>query len=121
LFLIAYLLGPNLILIILKKRDELNLIDVVNYLIWLAVIQSVIMLGMPVMPGFKAFIFNIQSSDRQFLHLESGGFRMLGLAYGLGFRYCSIISSIFIVWLIPKTKVLRKFGFCPLLILLIFY
>jgi hypothetical protein len=33
--------------------------------------------------GFKAFIFNIQSSDRQFLHLESGGFRMLGLAYGV--------------------------------------
>jgi hypothetical protein len=117
LFLIAYLLGPNLILIILKK-EGIKLIDVVNYLIWLAVIQSVIMLGMLVMPGFKAFIFNIQSSDRQFLHLESGGFRMLGLAYGVVWDLGIVqsLSSIFIVWLIPKTKVLRKFGFCPLLI-----
>lgn len=122
LFLIAYLLGPNLILIILKKRDELNLIDVVNYLIWLAVIQSVIMLGMLVMPGFKAFIFNIQSSDRQFLHLESGGFRMLGLAYGVVWDLGIVqsLSSIFIVWLIPKTKSAKKIWFLSFAYLLIF-
>jgi hypothetical protein len=45
------------------------------------------------MPGF-AFIFNIQSSDRQFLHLESGGFRMLGLAYGVVWDL-GIVQSLF--------------------------
>lgn len=122
LYLIAYLLGPNLILIVLNKRNQLNLVDVVNYLIWLAVIQSVIMLGMLVMPGFKGFIFNIQSDDRQMLHLESGGFRMLGLAYGVVWDLGIVqsLSSIFIVWLIPKTKSAKKLWFLAIAYLLIF-
>lgn len=122
LFLIAYLLGPNLILIVLKKRNQLNLVDVVNYIIWLAVIQSVIMLGMLAIPSFKSFIFNIQNSDRQFLHLESGGFRMLGLAYGVVWDLGIVqsLSSIFIVWLIPKTKSARKIWLLAIAYLLIF-
>jgi hypothetical protein len=122
LYIIAYLVGPNLILIVLKKRNQLNLVDVVNYIIWLAVIQSVIMLGMLAMPSFKSFIFNIQNSDRQFLHLESGGFRMLGLAYGVVWDLGIVqsLSSIFIVWLIPKTKSARKIWLLAIAYLLIF-
>lgn len=122
LFIIAYLLGPNLILIVLKKRNQLNLVDVVNYIIWLAVIQSVIMLCMLVLPSFKNLIFNIQSTDRQLIHLESGGFRMLGLAYGVVWDLGIVqsLSSIFIVWLIPKTKNAKKIWFLSLAYLLIF-
>jgi hypothetical protein len=122
LFLIAYLIGPNLILILLEKRNHLNLVVVVNYIIWLAVIQSVIMLGMLAIPSFKSFIFNIQNSDRQFLHLESGGFRMLGLAYGVVWDLGIVqsLSSIFIVWLIPKTKSARKIWLLAIAYLLIF-
>ena len=80
------------------------------------------MLGMLAMPSFKSFIFNVQNSDRQFLHLESGGFRMLGLAYGVVWDLGIVqsLSSIFIVWLIPKTKSARKIWLLAIAYLLIF-
>jgi hypothetical protein len=77
---------------------------------------------MLVMPGFKAFIFNIQSSDRQFLHLESGGFRMLGLAYGVVWDL-GIVQSLFNFYCLayPKTKAKKIWflSFAYLLILLV--
>jgi hypothetical protein len=122
LFIIAYIIGPYIILHILKKRNELDLNNVLKYFILISVIQSVIMILMLLFPNLKEFFFSIQKDDRQFLHLESGGFRMLGLAYGVvwDLGFIQSLSTIFIVWLLPRLKNKNHFWLYSFAYLLIF-
>lgn len=123
LFLIAYVLGPYLIIYILKKRNELNLSTIFKYLIIVSVIQSIIMFLMLLLPNLKEFLFDIQKDDRQLLHLESGGFRMLGFAYGVvwDLGFVQSLSAIFIVWLIPRVKSRNEIWFLSLAYIIIFF
>jgi hypothetical protein len=123
LFLISYLLGPYVIIYILKKRNELNLSSIFKYLIVISVIQSIIMFLMLLLPNLKEFLFDIQKDDRQLLHLESGGFRMLGFAYGVvwDLGFVQSLSAIFIVWLIPRVKNRNEIWFLSLAYIIIFF
>jgi hypothetical protein len=122
LFILAYIFGPYLILHILKKRKELDLNNIIKYFILISVIQSIIMILMLLFPNLKEFFFSIQKDDRQFLHLESGGFRMLGLAYGVvwDLGFIQSLSAIFIVWILPRLKYKNQFWLYSFAYLLIF-
>lgn len=113
LFIIAYLVGPNAILLLLKQRVEFNLQKLLKYFVVIGVIQALIQIVMVVSPGIREVFFSIQKDDRTAISMEYGGFRATGLAYGVvwDLAFLQSLITIFITWLVPRTFNLRELMF----------
>ena len=104
LMLIETLLGSYLLYILfLRRYDFYNVLD---FFIIIALIQSIIILGMFVSEFFREFIYSISNLNAEQLMQRYGGFRGFGLAGSVTYDLAFFLSIplIFISYLISQRK-----------------
>ena len=104
LMLIETLLGSYLLYILFLKRYKFY--DILNFFIAIALLQSIIILGMFVSEFIREFIYSIANLNAEQLMQRYGGFRGFGLAGSVTYDLAFFISIplMFISYLLSQSK-----------------
>lgn len=105
LFYLEYFFGGFIVIYLLKRKNQLNIENILFLLVIMIFIQSIITNLMLISGPFREFIFSISQKGEAFeeLYKRYGGFRGLGLATSTTYDFAVLqsLGLIFLIVLLP--------------------